>query len=750
MGTRLSPAIYPQSMTAFTRIPMQKSIVAYLIFSAILALTAVASATDPPILRMGENLVTLKPLQVKTDASDDYDRTGMGTFENDVLDEPFANELVGASDLTDNLDHGMEDELAAIAEPSSADRISGESRLNLRGFPTPDLRNGFIHIGIPETLNRRSMIIIQGALVPVLGRAAPGGIRNTLTSRPRSSKLTSIKTSISNLGRLQFGYETTGPLYHKKLWQRVAIDWQQRKRNEEFTHEDILSVSAALTWRHSPKVSTMLSMDYRETNATASPSIPQYRKTAGEKIIGPYLPLSNFNANGPHADIIRRSTTTGLQFDTAPTTLLSLRANMEVWWRLIDQDRFTNSQLNLDTGFFSGTREPRHLSQPQEAVSAQLEGNLKFQSLGASHKLLVSVNRTRGQYERVQRALSVADRNALPLSVRRFEPENPNYDRPDFSHATYQRILTDRHEVKNYTSVEISDRMAIQNGRIVLTSGLRFDQISQEITDRRLQSSNADTSDQTGQFSYHAGANFQLFPAKLLLFGTTSTAFDPSTPVDARTGRIQDNETTEGYEAGLRGRALDSSFTYSVSAVLLFNHDISRGNPLYNDPIADTSQTQPQLVASGEERFSGTKFEGKWKSSDTVSLYMKGSYMRAITTASPDLPQEVGRPISRLPAYNVNTSISRRPMANRTGATWALGWQYISQYVANYEDSRRQELAYPGYGLISLNAGYQWLIGKKRISLNTQLRNAFDRDLLASNARNNAQRELTISTRVLF
>ncbi|MCC6415356.1 MAG: TonB-dependent receptor, partial [Opitutaceae bacterium] len=250
--------------------------------------------------------------------------------------------------------------------------------------------------------------------------------------------------------------------------------------------------------------------------------------------------------------------------------------------------------------------------------------------------------------------------------------------------------------------------------------------------------------------SHHTGLNYQWLPSKLLLFGSYSTAFDPSTPVDARTGRIQRNETTEGYEAGLRGRTLAKRLAYSVSGVLLYNHHIARRNPLYNDPVADAAQNQPQLVAAGEERFTGAKFEFKWKTTDTVSAQIKGSYVRAITTASPDLPAEVGRPIARLPAFTLNSSIRGAPPGGRNGLIWGLGWQYVSGYVANYADPRRDFLDYPGYGLVTLNTGYQWQLGKRQLRLDTQLRNALNRDLLASHARANAPRELTVTARLTF
>ena len=137
----------------------------------------------------------------------------------------------------------------------------------------------------------------------------------------------------------------------------------------------------------------------------------------------------------------------------------------------------------------------------------------------------------------------------------------------------------------------------------VVTAGLRFDEVGLAVADRRPAAPMPHTRDRTSQLSHHLGVNHQLLPNRLLAFASVSTAFDPSTPVDARTGRIQDNETTLGYEGGMKGRTRDGRFEGSASAFLLYNRHIARRNPLYDDPILDANQTQPQLVAAGEERF---------------------------------------------------------------------------------------------------------------------------------------------------
>ncbi|HEY8993676.1 MAG TPA: hypothetical protein VIM71_03245 [Lacunisphaera sp.] len=703
-------------------------------------------------LRPPEPPLQLEDFKVEADPdAEDFDGTGVGSAEQQMRDEPFANDLIRASDYTVDSD-GLElnAELSAVADTSPADRIAGEDRLNLRGFPTPALRNSFIQIGIPETLNSNQTIVIQGPLVPVLGRGAPGGIQDFMTSRPRTKEQVSFSTAFSSLNRQRAAFEYTSPIVKKKSWQRVALEWQQRSGPEEFAREDTRAAYAAMTWRHSRAASTLLSVDFRQVTGFVTPGIPEYRPDSTHRIAGPYLPLALFNANGPDAVVRRRSAAIGLQFDGQPAKALAVRGGLEGWWRTVEQDRFTNTVLNLATGRFEGVREPRHLEQPQQAAAAQLEATLRFRATGAEHKLMGSASTTWGRYTREERSLTVAARDALPADVRTFDPAAPNFFLPSFSEAVYGRINTDRDERARYGSVEVSDRLAWQRGRVVMTAGLRYDEVDLEVADRKPGALFPLTRDSTAQISYHGGVNWQVVRNRLLAFANTSTAFDPSTPVDARTGRIQDNETTEGFETGLRGRALGGRLDFSTSGYLLYNRHIARRNPLYNDPVADANQTQPQLVASGEERFSGGRIELKWAANKTMTFSLKSVFSRAITTASPDLPQEIGRPITRLPSYTVSANLRHRPAGNQAGFTWGASWQYLDGYVANYEDSRRDFLEYPGYGLCHLSSGYQWRWGARQLQVEAALRNAFDRDLLASLARVGAGRELAFSARLVF
>jgi iron complex outermembrane receptor protein len=128
-----------------------------------------------------------------------------------------------------------------------------------------------------------------------------------------------------------------------------------------------------------------------------------------------------------------------------------------------------------------------------------------------------------------------------------------------------------------------------------------------------------------------------------------------------------------------------------------------------------------------------------------------GSYVRAITTASPDLPEEVGRRLTRYPPYNVGVAGYYSFGKGRwQGLSLSAGWSYISDFTAYYEDRQRLRQDYPGYGLVSASASYTRRIGTRTHSVTLAVRNLFDRDLLASLARLGAGREVALTYRIYF
>jgi len=704
----------------------------------------VAHADDP---------INLDPVII--DAKNDpgeFDETGMGAHDAELKDPPFSNDLITASREDSEAVGELNLELGLIATPSPADLVSGLNRLNLRGFPTPRLRNGFIQLGVPEVLNASGGERIQGPLTPVTGKAAPGGIENVATARPRATPLRRYLFAATSARDRSGLIEYHAPIVPKKAWQRLAVSWRNKNGPEAFSVNELLTISGAVTVKHSRSASTMFQLDYSETDANPGSGVPEYRLSRTSPVLGPYRPLAFLHVNGPEGRIQKKVASASAQFEAQVNKAVSLRAGAQWFWRSLVDERFTKGEFLLDERVFAGTREPQHQEQPLEAINGGVEVTTRFFAAKADHKLLVSLESSRVDNTRVQRGLDTAERLALPLSVRRFDPAEPDYFRPAFGPDSFRRIIADRTEATTYTALSVTERMALSRGRTVLTAGFRHDTVDLEISDRRPGAAKPTLADRTAQVTWLTGANHQLIPGRILLFANTSTAFEPSTRVDARTSRIQGNETTHGFEAGLKSLELGRRLSTTLLGFWYLNDNISRRNPLYDDPIADANQTQPQLVAAGGERFTGGSLDVRYALDANWVFTGRGTYTRAITTASPDIPEEVGRPLTRLPAETLALGARYLASSGRWKGLTASGTlTYVGEFVANYADRNRADLEYPSYTLVGAAVGYGWTRRKTvRHSVSVGLRNVFDRDLLELLARPGQGRTLTTSYGATF
>src|SRR5690606_21317826 len=169
------------------------------------------------------------------------------------------------------------------------------------------------------------------------------------------------------------------------------------------------------------------------------------------------------------------------------------------------------------------------------------------------------------------------------------------------------------------------------------------------------------------------------------------------------------------------------------------------------DPIADANQSQPELIAAGRERFRGATLDVRVKGSETWQLQGKVAFTDAITERSPDLPQEEGRPLARVPRWTGALS-SRHTWREGTLEGWnaSTSLVYVGPYVQTYEDSRYAELDYPGYVQVSAGVGYQWKRGLRRHSVNLRVRNVLDEDMLVRAGRTGNDPSLSVGYRLMY
>jgi iron complex outermembrane receptor protein len=716
-------------------------------------------APDPDDPWLSPPLV-LDPFEVHADdtGSDDHDPTGLDGAHATRTEPPFSNELLFDPAFDEIPLSEMESELGALAasRTNAAEVAAGSETVNLRGFPTPLRRNGFTQTGIPEVLNPERSELIIGSLVPVVGRAAPGGVRNFESARPPGRVTRQLNASLDTLGGWRTGARATGVVVPKKTWYLVSASTSGRDGPQRHAETRQSGLALALAVRHSRATSTLWNLDFAELRGRPAPGIPEYRRTPGGPIVGPYLPLAEFHTDGPTAFVLRQTASASLQIESQLGPDLSLGSGTQIFGRDSGQDRFTTGQFVESTGVFSGTRQPTHREEAHRGLAHQTDLTRRFQALGADHKLLGGIEFSTSVNNDENRGIRSADlATYLPPDVLTFDPDSPNYFRPEYSPEIYRRVITDRGTHIDSAAAVLSLRSAFNRGRTVLAAGVRRDQTHVEVRDRRVAPDAPagivpKSQKDLGNSSAHFGVN-QRVGRRLLLFATASSAAQPSTRVDSRTGRIQDNATTAGIDFGFRAQALDRRLTFGAMAHAYTNSDIVRRNPLYNDPVADANQTQPQLVTSGEEEFRGLTAQLGWKPAPGWTLTARATWIDAYTVSSPDLPEEEGRPLAQLPAFIAATG-ARRSFTTGPLKGLSLGGTltHVGRTVQSYERADRERLDHPAYTVANTDASYTWKAGRVTHTLSAAVNNLLDTDLLEKLARVGAERSLGVAWRVAF
>ena len=644
----------------------------------------------------------------------------------------------------------LNDEISALPEQRQMEFVSISGGSTPRGFTAPRLRNGLTQLGFPEQIVGGRRDLLTGFMAVLYGRTAPGGIVNLISRRPTPNTSWQFETQASDRPSLYLQAERSELLITKKLNGRLMGTWNWQNGPEDFArrYEGVATTSL----RYAPDKNTVVlwELETAQTRTVPAPGLPLTRETPGGITGSPYIPLATFNTNGPHAWALRESFSTSLWAERKLVRGWSLRGGAQWWNRRQQELRFSTGPYVISTGLFDGTREPQYNDRTEDTVGAQIEVDIPVKNQHLNQRWLAGLEGSRAVTDRVRRALPTEDRDALPLTVRALDPAAPDYTTPAYSTNTYSRLLTLRDESADYMGIFFSDRLSWARGRYGATIGLRQDWVSAAIDDQLPSVTIAHAVSVVQKTTYHLGWVGQ-FGHGLAVFINHSTAFQPQRRIDARTGRIQGNESTSGIETGLRWQTPSKNVLVTTAIYRLWNKNITRLNPAYGDPVLDPEQNQPQLASSGEEQFTSMESGVRWNITNSLSTDLRGAWLEAVTTSSPDLREEVGRQLPRTPKYTGSASLTWRP--DPAGLGWQIGAAYawIGTHTAVYQSATRALWRCSNYGVLGLNTGYTWAQGKKlRHSAGLTVRNALNHDLVAAAGRIGGERGIEARYSVRF
>jgi iron complex outermembrane receptor protein len=269
--------------------PPRRPSIRFALLLAYLAARGFAQTEPEPDHRDAPLLLDSLTVEGDADNAPGYDPTGLGGAEAERHEPPFANDLledIGADEMPLG---ELDNELAALAAAGSdaAQVAAGGENLDLRGFPTPTRRNGFTQTGVPEILNSQGGENIAGSLVSVVGRAAPGGIRNAFTARPKGRSERSLDAGFGTDGSWRAGARIVGVITPKKAWHLESFSASGREGPQDYSSITNTAAGVAFAFKHSRATSTLWSLDVAESAGNPAPGLPDYRLTPGGKIQSP-------------------------------------------------------------------------------------------------------------------------------------------------------------------------------------------------------------------------------------------------------------------------------------------------------------------------------------------------------------------------------------------------------------------------------------------------------------------------------
>lgn len=657
---------------------------------------------------------------------------------------PFGAEGVfGELEAEQKVDPGtsmLNEELAALPDQRQQDFVSISGGSTPRGFSAPRLRNGLTQLGFEEQIVGGRRDLLTGFMAVLYGRTAPGGIINLISKRPTPKTTWQFESQVNSRPAVSLQAERSELLVTKKLNGRIMGQWNWQDGPQDFATRDESVGTASLRYAPDKKTVVLWEVEFAQTDSVPSPGLPLTREVPGGLTGAPYVPLATFNTNGPYAWAERESFSTSIWAEHKLKTGMAMRGGVQWWRRSQKEFRFITGPYVLSTGRFDGVRGPQYNDRADDTVGAQVEIDIPVKGQRYNQRWLAGLEGSHAVTDRERRALPISVRDALPESVRTLDPSAPDFTTPAYSTETYTRLQTLRNEWSDYMGVFVSDRLSWARGRSGATFGLRHDWVNSAVDDLLITAKNPHATAAVQKTTYHVGWVGQYRP-RLAVFVNHSTAFQPQRRVDSRTGRIQGNESTSGFETGLRWQTMDSDVLVTLAVYRLWNRNIARFNPAYGDPVLDPDQNQPQLTSSGEEQFTGGESGLRWNITRAFTADLRAAWLEAITTSSPDMPEEVGRQLPRTPKYTGSASLSWRP--DSSGLGWQLSGAYawISSQVAVYQSRTRSLWRCGGYGVLGFNSSYTWMQGKKiRHTVGLSLRNALDRDLVAAVGRVGGER----------
>jgi iron complex outermembrane receptor protein len=676
-------------------------------------------------------------------------------FDSPVRELPFAIQAFTESFIKDQHPRDIHD--IARYSPGvtyrSNDFNEGNANLAIRGFAvssvpggTQILRDGFLGPSIFDFTNVSRVEVVKGPSSFLYGQVAPGGIVNIITKNPQARFAATGDVSVGSYGQYRAQADITGPASNT-LRYRLAASHDQDIHYWEPYDAHSRNFSPALLWQPNARIS--VSLKYENFRKIESPQVmqkPGYGRQSGVLPTPTDPNLSGVDVPGlpdtwnSMSDVdYRHSETEGVSawIDVEASEQWHVRGALAKQHYGIDALFSGNLGMPNNATFLQGRRLRKQMyTNDGETISVDAVGRLRFGDM--SLRMLLGAQHVRRRFDNwaAQAPNDPAlgsDPTASPLPLWDLRDPSTWNRHVEIPLSTLTENATDARTDSVDRSIYAGSTLGLFDERLLLLAGWRLTTTRSEITDRLTQQTDRiDARKVTPQF----GVLYRINP-QLSAFASYAESFVPNARIlnrlDGSPAAAEPSEG-KGFDLGLKAELLDGRLSGTLSVFDLRNRKI------VND-VAQTNSTGSVVIyslQSGEQRSRGVELDLSLTPAPPWQVYLSYSYMDArILEVTGDDAAVLAQDPATLDAaglinyknvsllHGARLQMSARHLANLwTRYDFGSGAQRGGYVGGGLNIVRDQTLLPDGppssrqsYVLLNAIAGYEWMSGGRRMSV---------------------------------
>ena len=605
-------------------------------------------------------------------------------------------------------------------------------QMNIRGFETQPLRNGFAGAGLVDPATIARVEVSRGPSSVLYGSLAPGGVINYLVKRPKAERGGDLSLSVGSYDRLGAQLDIWGSIdpSEKIRYRFVAVGDTRKDIYPNYRSEHTL-VFPVIQWLPFPDWSITADFERSKTAENSTPLLkPQIRPSnfsPAQRVGWSFYPLPKDFSYSNKNDLREQDNTVSSIEVLGKVIGWDVRGyynfnQRHVYFLSTGTSDVTNN-LPADASFNYLGRRGRLEGNNATGEALQLETSRKFTFGSNFVQVLVGGQDLRGfgngfQYNR-----------AGGLNPPKWDLRDPStWDRDAYirlSDLVLSSYNYSNSKTRSYYATAIGN--FFQN-RLTLLGGYRLNEL-ENFTRNRI--TNVTTVNPSVKKNSPQFGGMLKITKTIGLYASYSTSFSgqpgtkfvrgvPSGPIEPVEG--------EGYDAGLKFDFIDGRLSFNAGVFKATNDNFATN---IFEIVPGTSTTLQSTITGRTMESTGAEFEGTYVANQNLQIYASYGYMDASIKKSVVANFPVGTPLSFAPKHSFSFlgkyTFTQGMLKN---AHVGSGVQAISeQFYSEELGSSVVPFKLDGYALVDFFCGYSWKHrGHLQSSLQLQVKNLFDSD----------------------